>query len=85
MLAGEEQRLDAGRVLLVDFASAPLRVQHIEFEGPELAAARDALADDPVTLKEVQRQLQSTLRQLANQNEAVREFVGDAMESPSTH
>ena len=85
MLDGTEQGLDAGRVVLADFASEPVRVQQIEIGGPEVAEAREALADDPVSSKEVQRQLQKTLRQLANQNETVREFVGDALESPSTH
>jgi hypothetical protein len=60
-------------------------VQQIEIGGPEVAEAREALADDPVSWKEVERQLQTTLRQLTNQNETVREFVGDALESPSTH
>ena len=85
MLAGKEQGLDAGRVLLADFASESVRVQQIEGGDPELAEARDALADDPVTYKEVQRQLRSTLRQLANHNETVREFVGDALALRSTH
>ena len=40
MLAGKEQGLDAGRVLLADFASEPVRVQQIEIGGPELAEAR---------------------------------------------
>ena len=85
MLDGKELGLDAGRVVLADFAGDSVRVQQIEIGGPEVAEAREALADDPVSSKEVERQLQTTLRQLANQNETVRAFVGDALEFPSTH
>ena len=85
ILAGKQQGLDAGRILLADFASEPVRVQQVEVGGRELAEARDALADDPLTGKEVGRQLRYTLRQLANRNETIREFVGDALALPSTH
>ena len=85
MLDGKELGLDAGRVVLADFAGDSVRVQQIEIGGPEVAEAREALADDPVSSKEVERQLQTTVRQLTKKNETVREFVGDALESPSTH
>ena len=45
MLAGKEQGLDAGRVLLADFASEPVRVRQLDIGDRELAEARDALAD----------------------------------------
>ena len=84
MLAGKQQALDAGRVLLVDFASEPVRVRQLDIGDRELAEARDALADAPIDGNDVQRQLRSSLRQLANHNETVREFVGDALALPST-
>ena len=84
VLAGKEQGLEAGRVLLADFASEPVRVRQLDIGDRELAEARDALADDPRTLEDVQRQLRSTLRQLLNHNRTVREFVGDALALPST-
>jgi len=78
MLAGKRQSLDAGCVLLADFASEPVRVQQIDVGRPELAEARDALSGNVVPTKQVRRQLQSIVRGLAKRDETVREFVGDA-------
>ena len=39
MLDGKEQGLDAGRVVLADFAGDSVRVQQIEIRGPEVAEA----------------------------------------------
>jgi hypothetical protein len=74
--------LDAGRVLLVDFGREPAGVQQIDVLGQELAEARDALEDDPVTFEESRRQLQEVIEGLTARNETVRVFVGDARDSP---
>ena len=78
VLAGKEQYLDDGRLLLVDFASDPVHVHQIANMGAELAAARDTLSEDPLPPKEERRRLQEVVRRLARQDETVRDFLRDA-------
>lgn len=85
VLAGQEQHLAAGRLLLVDFAREPVQVHQIANLGSELAAARDALSQNPLPPKEERGRLQAVVRQLAKQNKMVRDFLGDALDSSTTH
>ncbi|MHB9082078.1 MAG: hypothetical protein ACYC3X_31835 [Pirellulaceae bacterium] len=85
MLDGNKRRLDAGRVFLADFTSQPVRVQQLDIGDQQLAEARDALTGNTAFLKQERRYLQLTLRQLADHNATVRQFVGGALVVPSTH